>query len=355
MSRVHDTPADDPHHAATEAGLRYVSDVSPGIRRIKKGKRFGYVSAGGKTVADKATLERIRALVIPPAWTDVWICPHPRGHLQVTGRDDRGRKQYRYHTAWRIVRDRTKYDKLTVFGKLLPKIRMQTDADMRAAGLPRRKVLAAIVRILDITHVRIGNEEYARDNHSFGLTTLRDKHADVHGPEVRFIFRGKSGQKQDLHFRDPRIARVVRSCEELPGHELFAYVDDDGSTVDVGSDDVNAYLREITGTDITAKDFRTWGGTIQAAACLLRLGECDTEIRAAHCMTTAVKEVAAVLGNRPATCKKYYIDPRVFSSYRKRHLCRFLSKELTKNNNHSKNTLQPIEEAVLRLLKEAFD
>lgn len=354
MARAKNIPTADPLKDAQEAGLRYIADISLGIRRLKKGKNFNYVHPDGKKVKEEATLKRIRSLVIPPAWSDVWICPHPRGHLQATGKDVRGRKQYRYHADWRAIRDQTKYDKLSSFGEVLPKIRKRVSTDLQKRGLPREKVLAAIVRILDVTHIRIGNEEYAQENHSFGITTLRNKHVDVHGSDVRFTFRGKSGQKQDLHVHDPRVARVIRTCEELPGHELFGYKDDDGAVVDIGSHDVNAYLHEITGMEITAKDFRTWGGTIKAAACLLALGDCDTEVHAKRCMVSAVKEVAAVLGNRPATCKKYYIDPRVFSAYQRNHLCTYLAKELTKNKNNVENDLQPIEKAVLKLLEENF-
>jgi DNA topoisomerase-1 len=341
--------------AAADAGLRYVHDLAPGIRRIKNGKSFTYVHPDGKAVNDESTLKRIHGLVIPPAWTDVWICTHPNGHLQATGRDARNRKQYRYHAKWRSVRDRTKYDKLLEVGQLLPKIRKQVLQDLNKKGLPREKVLAAIVRILDLTHIRIGNEEYAKENNSYGLTTLRDKHVDIDGSTVRFKFKGKSGQHQDIHFKDPRIARIVQKCEELPGHELFAYVDDDGNIVDIASDNVNEYLKNITGKDITAKDFRTWGGTIQAALCLYKSGECDTELKSKRMMTTAVKEVAGFLGNRPATCKKYYIDPRIFSSYQERSLCSFLAKELTKKDKYSEDDLQPIEKAVMKLLKNTVD
>lgn len=339
---------------AAQAGLRYVSDTSPGIRRMKDGKRFTYKDSSGKIMTDAATLERINALVIPPAWTDVWICTHPKGHIQATGRDARGRKQYRYHTKWRAFRDRTKYDKLLDFGKHLPKIRVHIEEDLSKKGLPKEKVLAAIVRILDITHIRIGNEEYAKENKSYGLTTLHDRHADVSGSTVRFRFRGKSGQQQDVHFKDPRIARIIKRCEELPGHELFGYINNDDEAVDIASDDVNAYLHEITGEDITAKDFRTWGGTVHAALCLYKAGECDTELQAKHCVVETIKQVAGVLGNRPATCKKYYIDPRIFSAYSTHILCNSLAKELTKNKKISNDSLYPIEQAVINMLKEAI-
>jgi len=350
-----DTSTIDARTSATEAGLRYVSDEAPGIRRIKNGKRFTYKDSSGKTVNDETTLERIKALVIPPAWTDVWICMHAKGHIQATGRDARGRKQYRYHAKWRVFRDRTKYDKLLDFGKQLPKIRARVEADLHKKELPKEKVLAAIVRILDITHIRIGNEEYAKENKSYGLTTLHDRHTDVSGNTVRFRFRGKSGQQQDVEFKDPRIARIVQKCEELPGHELFGYIDDEGNAVDIASDDVNNYLHEITNEDITAKDFRTWGGTIHAALCLFNAGECDTELKSKHSIVQTIKEVAGVLGNRPATCKKYYIDPRIFSAYSSHILCATLAKELTKNKKSSNDSLYPIEKAVMNVLKEAIN
>lgn len=355
MAIADNLPTVDPKEAAKEAGLRYVSDVAAGIRRVNKGKHFAYVHPDGSAVTDDATIERIKKLVIPPAWMDVWICPSPRGHLQATGRDAKSRKQYRYHSEWRVIRDRTKYDKLLEFGSHLPKIRRKVEEDLKQKGLAKEKVLAAVVRILDLTHIRIGNEEYANENKSYGLTTLRNKHVDIDGSSVRFTFKGKSGQKQDIHFKDPRIARIVQKCEELPGHELFGYLDDHGRAVDITSEDVNAYLKEMTGEDITAKDFRTWGGTIQAAMCLYHNGECDTELAAKQRIVSAVKEVAGALGNRPATCKKYYIDPRIFSSYQKRHLCGYLAKELTKSTKDSQSTLHPMERAILKLLEEKID
>jgi len=350
MTLSDDLPAMDPKVAAAEAGLRYVSDSMPGIRRLKKGKGFLYQDEHGKVIRDKTAFMRIRSLVIPPAWKDVWICPSPRGHLQATGWDARGRKQYRYHLEWRTIRDRTKYDKLMNFGEHLPGIRKRVLDDLKQPGLPREKVIAAIVRILDITHMRIGNEEYAKENKSYGLTTLHNKHVDISGSNVRFTFRGKSGQRQDISFSDRRLAKIIKSCEELPGYELFQYIDGEGAITDIRSEDINAYLKEITGDDITAKDFRTWGGTVQAAMCLFRMGECDTELSAKHCVINAVKEVAGFLGNRPATCKKYYIDPRIFSAYHKRGLCSLLAGELTHKKTCGEDELQPIEKAVLKLL-----
>ena len=258
----------DPVKAAQQAGLRWMCDDVPGIRRVRAGKGFRYVGADGKAVRDAATLARIRKLVIPPAWRDVWICPSPDGHVQATGRDARGRKQYRYHDQWRQKRDETKYDKMLLFGLALPKIRARVDEDLALPGLPRDKVLATVVRLLETTLIRVGNEEYARANGSFGLTTLRSRHVDVAGSTIRFHFRGKSGKRHRVAVHDRRLARIIRRCQDLPGHELFQYVDDDGALHPIDSQDVNDYLKEITHQDITAKDFRTWNGTVLAAAAL---------------------------------------------------------------------------------------
>src|SRR6476469_1175424 len=260
--------AKDPLASARQAGLVYTTDDRPGIRRQGKGKAFRYVDGRGKPVTSKAHLARIRSLVIPPAWTDVWICPNPRGHLQATGRDARGRKQYRYHPRWRVVRDGNKYGRLITFGRALPKIRRRTDADLRRSGLPREKVLAAVVKLLEKTFIRVGNDEYARTNRSFGLTTMRDAHVRVAGAKVRFMFRGKSGVEHALELNDRRLARIVKQCRDLPGQELFQYVNEHGRRQDVNSADVNTYLREITGTDFTSKDFRTWSGTVLAVTAL---------------------------------------------------------------------------------------
>src|SRR5678809_387823 len=252
-----------PLQSARKAGLVYTTDDTPGIRRTGKPKAFRYVGPSGRAVS-RRDLDRIRALVIPPAWTDVWICPSRRGHLQAAGRDARGRKQYRYHARWREVRDGTKYGRLIEFARALPRIRRRTDTDLRASGLPRSKVLAAVVKLLEKTFIRVGNDEYARTNRSYGLTTMRDGHVRVRGSRVQFVFRGKSGVAHELELDDRRLAKIVKQCRDLPGQELFQYRDDRGHVVDVGSSDVNAYLKEVTGEEFTSKDFRTWAGTVLA-------------------------------------------------------------------------------------------
>jgi DNA topoisomerase I len=305
----------DPLASAKAAGLVYTSDDKPGIRRVGKGKRARYLDARGKPVRNRDELARIRSLVIPPAWTDVWICPSPRGHLQATGRDARGRKQYRYHAKWRTARDNTKYGRMIAFGQALPAIRRRTDADLRRPGLPREKVLAAVVRLLEKTFIRVGNDEYARDNRSFGLTTMRDGHVRLAGSTVKFIFRGKSGVEHSLALDDKRLAKIVRQCRDLPGQELFQYRDDDGKVVDVGSSDVNAYLKAITGEDFTSKDFRTWAGTVLAAQLLRDFEKVDSEARAKKNIVAAIEQVAKRLGNTRAVCRKCYVHPAIFDAY----------------------------------------
>ncbi|HEY8179978.1 MAG TPA: DNA topoisomerase IB, partial [Candidatus Limnocylindria bacterium] len=264
-------PSQDPIESAEEAGLRYVTDASPGIRRRRAGRGFSYIGPDGKRVTNRDQVAWIRSLAIPPAWTDVWICTLRRGHLQATGRDVRGRKQYRYHPDWRAVRDDAKYGRMIAFGQALPAIRRRVDADLRKHGLPRERVLAAVVLLLEKTRLRVGNEEYARDNRSYGLTTLRDRHAEVGSSRIRFRFRSKGGKASDVELSDARLARIVARCQDLPGQELFAYLDDDGEVRAIGSSDVNDYLRDITGQDFTAKDFRTWSGTVLAAWALKEL------------------------------------------------------------------------------------
>jgi DNA topoisomerase-1 len=306
--------AKNPQRAARVAGLTYTRDDTPGIRRVKKGRAFRYLDARGKPVKP-ADLHRIRALVIPPAWTAVWICPDARGHLQATGRDARGRKQYRYHATWRQVRDGTKYGRLIEFGRALPAIRRRTDADLRRTGLPREKVLAAVVKLLERTFIRVGNDEYARDNHSFGLTTMRDGHVRVSGSTVRFIFRGKSGVEHELELDDRRLAKIVKQCRDLPGQELFQYRDARGAVVDIGSADVNAYLQDIAGEEFTSKDFRTWAGTVLAAALLRDFEAVDSDARARKNIVSAIEQVAKRLGNTRAVCRKCYVHPAVIDAY----------------------------------------
>lgn len=300
---------------AKDAGLVYVSSDRPGITRRKSGAGLAYRDANGKAVRDEKTLERIRSLAIPPAWTDVWICPSPNGHLQATGRDARGRKQHRYHPRFREVREGAKFEKLADFAKALPALRAQVDRDMRKQGLPREKVLATIVHLLDTTLIRVGNDEYAKSNKSYGLTTLKDQHAKVEGGKLRFVFTGKSGKSWKLTIENKRVAKVVKAAQELPGQRLFQYLDDDGAPQSVTSTDVNAYLREITDADITAKDFRTWGGTVLAAAEFARLGAFDTQTLAKANVKAAVETVSSSLGNTPTICRKCYVHPRVLETY----------------------------------------
>lgn len=305
----------DPEESARAAGLRYVADDMPGIRRRKRGRGFAYLDAKGSPVHDARTLERIRKLAIPPAWTDVWICPTANGHLQATGRDARGRKQYRYHAEWRDVRDETKFGRMIAFGEALPEIRERVERDLSLRGLPRERVVATVVRLLETTLIRIGNREYARHNGSFGLTTLRDGHVDIAGSKLRFEFRGKSGKDHSVEVQDRRVARIVKQCRDLPGQTLFQYLDENGDRQKITSGDVNAWLKEITGEDFTAKDFRTWGGTVLALSALLEVGVCESEKEANQAVVATVKRVAEELGNRPAICRKYYIHPVVIETF----------------------------------------
>jgi len=313
-------PVAPPHgstEAARAAGLRYVDpDTTPGLARVRRRGGFAYVDANGRPVRDAATLERIRKLVVPPAWRDVWICPVPNGHIQAVGRDARGRKQYRYHARWREVRDATKYHRVLAFSRALPRIRRACERDLARPGLPREKVLATAVRLLELTHMRIGNEEYARENGSYGLTTLRDRHVRVEGGRVVFRFRGKAGKVRELDVRDRRLAGIIGKCSELPGHELFQYVDDGGALRTIDSGDVNRYIRAAAGgEEFTAKDFRTWAGTVLAARTLRALEPCAGRGRANKNVVSCVKAVAARLGNTPAVCKRCYVHPAVLESY----------------------------------------
>jgi DNA topoisomerase I len=301
--------------AAKEARLRYVSDTSPGIRRHRAGKGFRYTAPDGSAVRDPETRQRIQALVIPPAWTDVWICPHPNGHVQATGRDERGRKQYRYHDRWREVRDGAKFERLAAFGEALPGIRERVERDLARPGLPREKVLAAVVRLLETTFIRVGNEEYARENESYGLTTLRNEHVEVQGTAVRFHFRAKSGKFCETGIRDRRLARLVKRCQELPGQDLFQYLGEDGEPHGISSADVNEYLHRVTGQDFTAKEFRTWAGTVLAFVALRECEACESAAQAKRNVSAAIKQVAARLNNTPAVCRKCYVHPAVLETY----------------------------------------
>jgi DNA topoisomerase-1 len=307
--------ARDPAAAAKLARLRYVGDDIPGITRHKARSGFDYRLPEGGLVRDIETLRRIRALAVPPAWTAVWICPWANGHIQATGRDARGRKQYRYHRRWREVRDESKYGRMLIFSLALPLIRAQVEADLNRRGLPRERVLAAIVRLMELTLFRVGNAEYARENNHFGLTTLRDRHVAIEGAHLHLDFRGKGGVRQQGDINDRRLARIVKNCRDLPGYELFQYLDEEGARHAIESDDVNAYLREITGEDITAKDFRTWAGTLLAALALREFELFDTEAKRKHAVVQAVERVAKHLGNTPAVCRRCYIHPAVFEGY----------------------------------------
>ena len=341
----------DPVESAKAAGLRYVSDDMPGIRRRKRGTGFSYILPNGQTLQSAKDLERVRKLAIPPAWTDVWICSIANGHLQATGRDARGRKQYRYHEEWRNVRDETKFGRMILFGEALPKIRQKIEEDLSQRGLSRTRVLAAVVKLLETTLIRVGNREYMKQNNSYGLTTLRDGHVDIEGSKIRFEFRGKSGKDHSVEIQDRRLARVVKQCRDLPGQTLFQYMDDNGERQKVLSEDVNAYLKEISGEDFTAKDFRTWGGTVLMLAALLEAGMCDGEKEATKVVVQAVKQVAENLGNRPAICRKYYIHPIVIETFVQGELLDALQGAVEEVDPEDSTGLRRLEAQVLSLLR----
>ncbi len=342
----------DPSESAQTAGLRYVSDTMPGIRRRRAGKGFGYVGTDGKAVRDKAVLQRIRSLAIPPAYTDVWICPLANGHLQATGRDVRGRKQYRYHQKWRETRDETKFGRMIAFSEALPKIRRRVEQDLGLPGLPRKKVLATVVRLLECTGIRVGNDEYVRANQSFGLTTLQDQHVEVSGSTMRFEFRGKSGKTHAVSLNDRRLAKIVRRCQALPGEDLFQFVGENEAQQTIGSGDVNDYLRDITGDDFTAKDFRTWSGTILALAALREIGPSATEREAKSAIVKAIDRVAEQLNNTRAVCRKYYVHPMVFDEYRTGNMGNGNGKSPGKTKASPGPGLNAEERAVVRLLQK---
>ena len=307
---------DTSREAAAEAGLRWSTDARPGITRRRAGRGFSYRAPDGSTIRDATVVARVRALAIPPAWTDVWICPDPRGHLQATGRDARGRKQHRYHAAYREHRDGAKFDRMIAFAGHLPAIRDRVDADLGRPGLPREKVLAAVVRLLELTLIRVGNEEYARLNKSFGLTTLRDRHATVDGSRIRFRFNGKSGKRHEVTLRDRRLARVVARCQDLPGQDLLQYEDEEGEVRDVRSEDVNDYLRDAAGgADVTAKDFRTWARTVRTYRALRALQPSETDREARRNVVEAIRQTSEALGNTPAVARKSYVHPAVLQAY----------------------------------------
>jgi DNA topoisomerase-1 len=341
----------DPKDAAESAGLRYVSDTRPGIRRRKAGSGFAYFRADGSRLTEPDVLGRIKSLAIPPAWTDVWICPFVDGHLQATGRDAKGRKQYRYHSRFREVRESTKYEHVVAFAEALPGIRAKIREHMALRGLPREKVLATVVHLLETTLIRVGNDDYAKQNNSYGLTTLKNRHVAVDGNEVRFRFTGKSGKQWSLRVRDRRIAKIIRACQDLPGQELLQYLDEDGKPLDVTSSDINAYLKELTGKDITAKDFRTWAGTVLAAIALNEVKSFDSAAQAKRNLRTAIENVAGRLGNSPTICRKCYVHPEVLTSYLDGNLVLEIKSAVETELREDPGGLEPEEAAVLAMLR----
>jgi DNA topoisomerase-1 len=341
----------DPREAAESAGLVYVSDEDRGIRRERAGDAFAYFKPNGDPVTDEATLERIRKLAIPPAYTDVWICNRANGHLQATGRDARGRKQYRYHPQFREVRESTKYEHMMEFAKALPAVRSKLAEHMALRGLPREKVLATVVHLLETTLIRVGNDDYAKENKSYGLTTLRNPHVKVEGSELRFQFKGKSGKTWRLQLKDRRVAKIVRACQDLPGQRLFQYRDDDGEVREVTSADVNGYLKEITGRDITAKDFRTWAGTVLAALALQEFEAFDSKATQKKNLRAAIEHVSSRLGNTPTICRKCYIHPEVLNAYVEGNMLLEIEKKVEKELSDNLAQLRPEEAAVLAMLE----
>lgn len=346
------TDRSEPEVAASLARLRYVDDSQPGIQRRRQGKGFVYVDARGRRVRRADVVSRIRSLVIPPAWTDVWICALPNGHLQATGRDARGRKQFRYHPRWREARDESKYQNVIDFAKALPRIRRRVTRDLRRRGLPREKILATIVHLLETTLIRVGNDEYARTNQSFGLTTMLDKHVEVSGQRIEFDFRGKSGIDHEIDLANPRIATIVRQCQDLPGQQLFQYMDDEENVRDVSSSDVNDYLREISGHDFTAKDFRTWAGTALAAQALREFEDFDSQAAAKRNITQAIERVAERLGNTKTVCRKCYVHPAVIDAYLDHSLLETLKTRTERELRGALARLPAEEAAVLTLLQQ---
>lgn len=337
----------DPYESAKVAGLRYVHPDGPGIRRKRAGRGFAYIDPDGKPVTDPEELKRFRSLVIPPAWTNVWICPSKNGHVQAAGRDARGRKQYRYHPLYRAVRDATKFVRMAAFGEALPGIRKRVQQDLELPGLPKNKVLATVVRLLETTSIRVGNEEYAKENDSYGLTTMREDHVKIEGRKLHFHFRGKSGVQHDIDLTDRKLAKILQQCQDLPGEELFHYVGEEGEVCRIYSEDVNDYLREITGQAFTAKDFRTWNGTCLTAVQLQSAGPSQTETEAKKNVVAAVKAVAAKLGNKPSTCRKYYIHPLIVESYQGGTLFQAMQVECT---DCAPGSLRPEEQCVLKMV-----
>jgi DNA topoisomerase-1 len=337
--------------AARAVGLRYASDEQSGLRRKRVGKGFTYLGLNGKAVRDAGTLKRIRWLAIPPAWTDVWICAEPEGHIQATGRDAKGRKQYRYHPDFRAVREDGKYEHMLDFAAALPKLRETVSKHMARRDLSRECVLATVVHLLETTPIRVGNGEYAKHNKSYGLTTLRDPHVKIEGSAIRFQFLGKSGKTWRLQVSNRRVAKIVRACQELPGQQLFQYLDADGNRQGVTSSDVNAYLREISGQEITAKDFRTWAGTVLAAVALQEFSEIDSQAKAKRNLKAAIESVATRLGNTVTICRKCYIHPEIINGYLAGDLAINIDNKIRHELSRKLKGLKPEEAAVLALLE----
>ena len=352
MSKIDKAFEEGPEQAAKAAGLRYVSDQKPGISRRKKGGEFVYHDQNGRRIRNAALLKRIRSIVIPPAWDRVWICPSANGHLQATGFDVKGRKQYKYHSTWRLVRDEAKFERLHLFAAVLPKIRNKVDRDMRRPDLGREKIIATVVRLLEVSLIRVGNEEYVKENNSFGLTTMRNRHAKTNGSVVKFRFRGKSGKEHAVEVTDRRVAKIVRNCQELPGQHLFEYEDRDGQIHSIGSEDVNDYLQAITKRPFTAKDFRTWAGTVLAAIALSKMQEVDNQTLAKKNVVTAIEAVAGLLGNTTAICRKCYIHPAIPTSYLNGTLAHNLRAKADSQIALHLHELKPEEAAVMSLLRQ---
>ena len=337
--------------SAKIASLQYVSDAMPGIRRIGKGKGFVYLDIDGKVIRDPVKRRRIKSLAIPPAWTGVWICSREDGHLQATGRDAKGRKQHRYHQRWREVRDENKFDRVVAFAKTLPTIRKRIAQDLGLPGITREKVLATVVRLLETTFIRVGNEEYARNNKSFGLATMKNRHVRISGSKIAFKFRGKSGIEHEIDLKDRRLAQIIKRCQDLPGYNLFQYVNDEGESCSVNSEDVNEYLKQIAGDDFSTKDFRTWAGTVLGADALGEYEACGSQSQANKNIVQAIGHVAKRLGNTRAVCRKCYIHPGVINAYKEGLLAKSLNKHRGKESKQSLPGLSPREAAVVRLLQ----
>ena len=341
----------DPKKSAALIGLRYVNCNTAGFRRKRSGAGFSYLDLEGHPIKDKKVIQRIQSLALPPAWESVWICPLDEGHLQAIGTDARGRRQYRYHPHYRLLRNHTKFHKMLDFAAALPKIRAHVERDLKLPSLNREKVVATVVSLLETTSIRVGNEEYARDNSSFGLTTLRDRHVKIEGDQIRFRFRGKSALFHEITVQDKRMARIVRECRDLPGYELFQYLDEYGETHSIDSSDVNSYLQKVSGSAFTAKDFRTWAGTVQTALALAEIGEFSSETEAKRNIVAAIKRTASHLGNRPATCRNYYVHPAILDAYMDGTLLRSITPP-EEPHTGAETSLYPEEECVVSIIRK---